>query len=177
MPALLEYERALLLDPGLRAARNARSQLAATQGVPAPPRTWIDDVTAVAHPDLLFTLGGVVAWLGAFGLVAATQSRHRAGHTVLAGIALVLGGGAAAAGWLTDARLSVARPALVTGKDGVEVLSSPANNSNAIVQLPAGSPVRVISPRGAWTYVDLAGGARGWVQTARLTPVIPGETL
>jgi hypothetical protein len=37
--------------------------------------------------------------------------------------------------------------------------------------------VNVLSPRGSWAYVDLAGGAKGWVQTERLTPLVPGETL
>lgn len=175
--AMLAYQRALVLDPGLLAARNALSKLSAAKGVPQAPRTWLDDVTTVAHPDLLLTFGGLVAWLGLFGVFAAAASRHRAGYTALALLALVLGGGAAATGWLADARLSVVRPAIVSAAGGAEVLSSPANNSTVVVALPAGSPVGVVSPRGAWTYIDLAGGARGWVQTDRLTLVIPGESL
>lgn len=175
--AILSYERALLLDPGLRTARNALSKLAATQGVPAAPRSWQDDVTGVVHPELLLSLGGAIAWAGAFGFLFASQSRRRSGMMVMAGLAVLIGSAASAAGWMAEVRLSSVRPALVTAKAGAEVLSSPANNSNSILSVPAGTSLGVISPRGAWTYVDLNGGVRGWVQTDRLTPIIPGETL
>jgi hypothetical protein len=82
-----------------------------------------------------------------------------------------------ATGWMTDLRLLAGEPAVVTAKDGADVLTEPANNSSPILTLPAGSPVNILSPRGAWAYVDLAGGAKGWVQTERLTPLVPGETL
>ncbi len=175
--AILNYERALLLDPGLRDARNALSKLAAAQGVPAAPRTWREDVTGVVHPELLLTLGSTLAWVGAFGFLFASQSSRRIGLMTLAGLAVLAGSAAATAGWLAEARLAGVRPALVTAKEGAEVLSSPANNSSAILSVPAGTTLGVVSPRGAWSYVDLNGGVRGWVPTERLTPIIPGETL
>jgi uncharacterized protein YgiM (DUF1202 family) len=92
-----------------------------------------------------------------------------------AAVAVIFGGVAVAAGCLADPRLSPGRPAAVTAKDGAEVLTTPTNNSDAILSLPAGTPVEVLSPRGAWTYVDLAGGAKGWVPTERITPLVPGE--
>jgi tetratricopeptide (TPR) repeat protein len=176
--AALNYERALLLDPGLRPARNALGTLAASKSIPIPPHAWTDDVTAVVHPDMLVLLGTALFWAGAFGLLIAAQARRRRGvATTLAILALILGTAAQTAGWLSDGRLAAARPAVVTAKEGAEVLTAPANNSTPVVSLPPGTPVGVLSPRGAWTYIDVNGGARGWVQTERLTPVVPGETL
>ena len=72
--AVLNYERALLLDPGLRVARNALATLAAAKSIPLPPRTWIDDVNAVVHPDVLVVAGSLLFWAGAFGLLLASRS-------------------------------------------------------------------------------------------------------
>lgn len=176
--AALNYERALILDPGLKSAHNALAELAQVHHIPLPPHTWTDDITAVAHPDTLVATGAVLFWIGAFGLVAASRSgRRRAVGSAAAIVALVLGGAGVAAGCLADSRLASGQPAAVTAKGGVEVLTAPTNNSTAIISLPPGSPVRAISPRGAWTYVDLAGGAKGWVPTEQITPLVPGEKL
>ena len=176
--AALNYERALLLDPGLRPARNALAAMASSRSIPLPPHTWTNDVTAIIHPDMLVLLGTALFWAGAFGLLAAAQAGRRRGvATTLAILALIFGTAAQTAGWLGDPRLDRARPAVVTAKNGADVLTEPANNSTPVVSLPQGTPVGVLSPRGAWTYVDLNGGARGWVQTERLTPVVPGETF
>jgi len=176
--AALNYERAILLDPGLRPARNALAKLAASKGIPLPPHEWTDEVRAVVHPDTLVFIGFALVWGGAFGLLFATQAtRRRAAMNALSILALLFGGAALIAGWLSDARMMTTLPAMVTATDGADVLTEPANNAKSLITLPAGTPVDVISPRGAWAYVDLNGGAKGWVQTDRLTPLIPGETL
>ncbi len=174
--AALNYQRALLLDPGLKPARNAFALLAAAHHIPLPPRTWRDDLDAVAHPDTWVVLGAALAWIGAFGLLLALRLPKRGGVTALAVLAMVAGGAMLVAGGMGDNRMGAGRPAVVTAKEGAEVLAAPANNSDLVVALPAGTPVDVRSPRGAWAYVDVA-GAKGWVQTKRLTPMVPGEVF
>jgi tetratricopeptide (TPR) repeat protein len=174
--AALNYQRALLLDPSLAPARNQLGKLAAAHEIPLRPRDWTDDITAVVNPETLVVLGSTLAWAGAFALIFASQAkRRRALWNTLAAIAFLVGVGGLVVGGLSDARLAAARPAMVTAKDGAEVLTAPANNSDVVASLPAGAPVGVVSPRGAWAYVDLAGGAKGWVQSDRLTPIVPGE--
>ncbi|HEY8901131.1 MAG TPA: SH3 domain-containing protein [Chthoniobacterales bacterium] len=175
--AALNYQRALLLDPGLKPARNSLALLAAAHNVKLPAPSWLSVVSAVAHPDAWIVAGVVAVWLGAFGLLAAFRFPKRTGKIALAVLAIVAGGAAVSVGWLSDVRLGATRPAIVTAKDGAEVLSAPANNSSVVATLPAGSPVGVRSPRGAWAYVDLADGAKGWVQTERLAPIVPGEVF
>jgi hypothetical protein len=176
--AAFDYERALWLDPGLKPAANAFAKLAAAQKIPLPPHTWRDDVRAVAHPETVLVLGSTFIWVGAFGLLFAAQvQRRRGAWSALAMFAVLAGVALTATGWLTDARLFTGRPAMVSAKDGADVLTEPANNSSSIFSLPAGSPVSVLSPRGSWAYVGLAGGAKGWVPTDKLIPLVPGETL
>jgi hypothetical protein len=176
--AALNYERAVLLDPGLRPARNALAKLAASKSIPLPPHEWTDEVRAVVHPDTLVMIGFVLVWGGAFGLLFATQAtRRRAAMNALSALALLAGAAAVVSGWVSDARMMTSRPAMVSSKDGADVLTAPANNASAVISLPAGTPVDVLSPRGTWAYIDINGGAKGWVQTDRLTPLIPGETF
>lgn len=176
--AILNYQRALLLDPGLAAARNQLAELAAKQGVPLPPRQWADDVVAVAHPDTLVALGSTISWVAMFALLFLVLGRRRPGWMTAVSVLLLAAGSLLfGLGWAADPRMAGASIAVVTAKDGAEVLTQPASNSDRIAELVPGTPVGVLSPRGGWTYVDLAKGARGWVQTSRLTPVVPGETL
>jgi hypothetical protein len=176
--AALNYERALLLDPGLRTAQNAMAKLATSKNISLPAHSWIDEVRAVIHPDTLAIIGFVLVWGGAFGLLFATQApRRRAAMNALSALALLLGAAATIAGWLSDARMMTSLPATVTSKDGAALLPEPTNNSKALLSLPAGTPVDVLSPRGTWAYIGLADGAKGWVQTERLTPLVPGESL
>jgi Tfp pilus assembly protein PilF len=176
--AVVNYERALLLDPGLSAAKNSLAELAAEKGIQLPPRRWTDDVVAIAHPDTLVALGSTISWVAMFALLFLVLGPRRpVWMTAAAVCSLALGSMLFALGWVADPRLAEASLAVVTSENGADVLTQPAGNSDRIAELPPGTPVGVLSPRGAWTYVDLARGARGWVQTSRLTPVVPGETL
>lgn len=176
--AILNYQRALLLDPGLSTARNALAKLTAPKGIPLPPGTWVNDVNAVAHPDTRVIVGAILIWAAIFGLMLALNvPKRRVAVNALAVLGLILGGAILTTGWLGDARMTKKEPALVISRDGAEVLASPSSNSTPVISLPQGTAVDVLSPRGAWSYVDLNGTVRGWVQTERLEPLVPGATL
>ncbi len=176
--AALAYRRALLLDPGMRSANNNLALLAADHAISMRPRSWLNDVTTVVHPGVLQGLGAALGWAGFIALVPIVIGNRR--HSVwLAGAiaALVIGSVAFAMGMVADPRIADANLAMVTSEGGAEALASPAKNSAAVDKLAAGAAVGVLSPRGAWTYVEVASGTRGWVPTADLTMVVPGETL
>ncbi len=173
--ASLNYERALLLDPGLREARNNRALLAAARNIPQPPHRWQDDVARLVHPETLAIAGTVLGWLGLFGIgFVIFSTRRQNAATGISVAAFVLGTALFAIGWMADPRNADADVAIVTSKDGVDLLSAPAKNSTPLATLPAGSPLGVLSPQGAWTYCALASGAKGWVRTDSITPVVPG---
>jgi tetratricopeptide (TPR) repeat protein len=176
--AVLNYRRALVLDPGLRPANNNLALLAADQGISMRPRTWLNDVTKIVHPGWLQGLGATLGWVGLAGLaVAFFGPKRRRGLLGGAIATAAVGGGLFAMGMVADPRVADANLAVVTRVGGTNALAGPAKNSSAVDKLAAGAAVGVLSPRGAWTYVELADGARGWVPTEALTMVVPGETL
>ncbi len=175
--AALNYRRALVLDPGLRSANNNLALLAAGQGITMRPRTWLNDVTTVVHPGWLQGLGATLGWVGLAGLAVVIfgPGRRRALLAGAIGVSLV-GGGLFAMGVVADPRVADANLAMVTRIGGADALAGPAKNSSVVDKLAAGEAVGLLSPRGAWSYVELADGARGWVPTEALTMVMPGET-
>lgn len=174
--AALNYQRALMLDPGLRVAQNQFSTFAATHGIGLRPRSWQDDVVAVVHPETLIFAGSVLGWIGAIGLgwiiFAGKQPRLR---VVLAVFALLAGSILFAMGWVADPRIADANLSIISAGGEVPVLAGPASNSTLVVNLKQGSAVGVLSPRGAWTYIITPGGAKGWVESDRLIAVIPSD--
>ncbi len=176
--AIGDLQRALLLDPGLSPARDALARVATAHGVSLPPPAWSSVVNAFSHPDTRVVAGAVLAWLGVLGfLSAARMPRRRLAANGLAALAVAAGAAGLISGWLGDPRMTNKAPALVTARDGAELLTAPSNNSTPVTALPPGAMVDVLSPRGAWSYVELHGSVRGWVQTERLEPLIPGARL
>lgn len=175
--ASLNYQRALILDPGLRPAHNNLALLAAERSIDERPRTWVNDVTAWVHPGTLMNLGSFLGWIGCVGLVIGIFTSGRRGLMIVSVVVLVFSTVLFAVGWVGDPRIADANLAVVTESEGVKALAAPASNSSPVDDLPGGSSVGVLSPRGAWTYVEVSDGARGWVPTNSLTMVIPGKTL
>ncbi len=167
--AILNYQRALLLDPS---HAEAAANLAFLRGKTLPPSArggfagWLD----VDRWTWLAAAGGWLAILG-FGL---TVFLRRLRWSSLA-VGLT---GAAACGvsvWalvVLDGGTKNPGRAVVLADD-TRALYSPADNSKAVLTLPAGSEVRVLSEQGAWDYVELGDGARGWVSAARIEKVLP----
>ena len=56
---------------------------------------------------------------------------------------------------------------------GAPALYAPADNAKTIVRVPVGGEVRVLSAQGAWMYVQLADGARGWMSAEKIARVNP----
>ncbi len=176
--ASVNYRRALVLDPGLRSANNNLALLAADQGISMRPRKWLNDVTMVVHPGWLQGLGAALGWVGVAGLaVVIFGPKRRSGLLVGAIAAAMAGGGLFAMGVVADPRVADANLAVVTQVGGVDALAGPAKNSSVVDKLAAGAAVGVLSPRGAWTYVEVAAGARGWVASDALTMVVPEKGL
>lgn len=174
--AALNYQRALMLDPGLRVAQNKFSAFAAKNNIGMRPRSWQDDVVSFIHPETLLIIGMSVGWIGAIWLgwmiFAGFRSRW---HIALAVFVLLLGSALFSMGYVSDPRVADANLSLISAGAAVKVLSGPTTNSDVIVELNPGSAVGVISPRGSWTFIMTPGGAKGWVASDRLVSVIPSE--
>ncbi len=175
--AILNYQRALLLEPG---HAEASANLAFVRGRPAtdgghPPGTLATVRDALAGPgvDFYCWLAAGAGWLAALGLLAACfRPRRRAAGVAFAAagvLGVVLCAGVVS--WL-DGGLKSPRRAVIIA-DGAPALYSPADNAKTIVRLPVGSEVRVLSAQGAWMYVQLGDGARGWLASDKVARVNP----
>ena len=137
---------------------------------PGPTAAWR---AALAGPgvDAYCWRAAGAGWLGLIGLgLAMLRPRAR-----VPGVALAAAGAAGCvvlAGiidWL-DGGLKSPRRAVVLA-DGTAALYAPADNAKAIVRLPVGGEVHILSEQGAWDYVRLADGTRGWMPSDRLARV------
>ena len=167
--AILNYQRALLLEP-----RHAEAavNLAYVRGrVPASAAEegfagWLD-VDAWTWT----AAGG--GWLVVVALVAAVWRRRARWLSLLLGLIGIAVG--AAGGWalyrLDGGAKNPTRAVVLL--DETRALYSPADNSKVAAILPAGGEVRVLSEQGAWNYVQLGDGSRGWVVANRVEKVVP----
>lgn len=175
--AVLNYERAIGLDPGFDAARR---NLAFAVGktvhqLPRPPdfamegreMSWISGV-----PQRYFRLGLAGFWWLLWGILVAVQRRALpANPKAVAAVwgMLVL----CAAAWA----LPIAHPraAVVTVQETAMRYGPDPRDAVRFV-LATGDRVAVDSARGAWVRVETAPGDRGWVERDSLTDVGPPFT-
>lgn len=170
--ALLNIRRALVLNPGMPAARAARQELDRALGLPAPRPGWRDFLAThiPLRPALwLFT---AAAWAGLFAFLL-LFSRKRWGLLVLAALIVAGGGVGAAAFALADPRFSERDLAMVVSPDGVALRSAPADQSEALASAAPGALLRMLSRRGDWVYGESSDGQKGWVLNSQLEALIP----
>lgn len=174
VPAAISYRRALALDPGNSAARSSLEHVMQKLGVPAPGLGAAEVVGQYISFDLLVLIGSLTFWAGIIMVFFAIFSaQKRTGLTVAGVIVSMIGATAVAISWAGDSRIALAQTSIVVG-DAVDARKAPVDNSQKLVDLPKGTPVRVISARDDWSLVRLPIGVDGWVRSAALEPVFPG---
>jgi tetratricopeptide (TPR) repeat protein len=158
--AILNYKRALALDPRhAEASANmavVRDEARALELQQSRPERFLRFATINEH-----TVAAAIAfWIGAFSIAILIYARRRPGGLVALSIlslsifVLLV----AAIGWLE----SGSARAVVTG-NGVEARVATADTANAVLALPPGSEVNIVSQRGDWIYATLPNNLRGWV--------------
>lgn len=172
--AILNYERALAIDPGhVEAAANltlARNQT----GAKLRTKHWADYLIPGTNPAPFAILAAVGGWLVVFAgtFVFLLRTKQGAAWTLAgcAGAVLAIYGGLAV--W----RLSSERAlGIVTAKDATARLA-PAESAGIAGTLPAGSQVQVLSERGGWIYCVLPDSGRGWFSTQAVEPLKPRKS-
>lgn len=166
--AILNYQRALLLEPH---HTEAAANLAFVRG--RTPATNDDGFAGWLDADAWTVVATVGGWLAVVGLgVAVRRWRSRWLASAVGFLGLIVG---ATAGWalqrLDGGAKNPARAVVLV--DETRALYSPADNSKAVLVLPAGGEVLVLSEQGAWDYVQLGDGSRGWVAADRVEKVVP----
>lgn len=168
--AVLNYERARLLEPNdpdidanLRHVREA-------VGLPPESRSRFERMAGIASPRIL-------AWAAVLGLLIAgasmlarwlyPQHRHKLAAATLLGISLVgvtIANGVALWPIMHEA-------VVVTQTAPVRV--SPVPIEEPLFVLPEASIVRVMGEHDAFVLVRTEAGRTGWAQRANLAPILP----
>ena len=161
--AILNYERALALDPrhpeataNLRLARDEARALELR-------KDWVEQYAAMGAAMHYSIVAAAAFWFVLFAVTGLFFSRRRpAGHTVLiAGAALICALSIFALYTLENGAHGRAL-AIVTGKD-IEARLATADNASSILALPAGSEIKILSERGDWIYAALPNDQQGWI--------------
>ena len=161
--AILNYERALALDPrhpeaeaNLRIARDEARAL-----------EFRKDATerALAFATLTqYSIAAAIAfWLSMFFATRLVFARQRPGGlTGLLIISMAIFAGSVFALYSVENGDSGKALAIVTGQN-VEARLATADNANSVLALPPGSEVKILSTRGDWVYAALPNDQRGWI--------------
>jgi hypothetical protein len=168
--AVLNYERARLLEPNDPDIDANLSHVREAAGLPPQFRSRLERVTGFASPRIL-------AWVGIFGLLSAGVSvlmrrlypRHRRKLLVaaLVGISLLgatIGNGVALWPIMHEA-------VVITQTAPVRV--SPVPIEEPVFELPEATIVRMIEEHDGFVLIRTQAGRTGWAQRANVAPVVP----
>jgi hypothetical protein len=160
--AILNYERALALDPhhpeALANLRIARDEARALELIPTKVQRWLGYATSNQYA----IAAAFAFWICAFSIVALIFGRRRGrGLIALSILSLSIFAITIFAVW-TLSRGKDAGLAVVTAENADARLAT-ADNANRVLTLPAGSEIQILSQRGDWIYAALPNNLRGWM--------------
>lgn len=161
--AILNYERALALEQHHpEAAANlqiARDEVHALELQPSWPERYLQ----FASVNQYSIAAAVAFWVAALCLAALIFTPRRSAAMIsLLLVMVVVFAGAMFATWQLERGGKGRALAIVTGKD-VQARLATADTSNAVLALPPGSEIKVLSTRGDWIYAALPNNLRGWI--------------
>lgn len=155
--AILNYRRALLLDPS---HAEAASNLAFIRG---------GEIPASADSAAWTWAAAAGGWVAVAALVFGR--RRPLGWTLGAVGALTCAGGLAAIVYGTDDAANATTAVVL--EDKTRTFYAPADSAAVVTTLPAGHEVRILADRGAWLYTRLPDGTRAWAPAAGVERLIP----
>jgi tetratricopeptide (TPR) repeat protein len=161
--AILNYERALALErhhPEATAnLQIARDESHALELQRSQPERYLQ----FASVNQYSIAAAVAFWVAASCLAALIfMPRRSTAMMSLLLVMLLLFAGAMFAIWQLERGSRGSGLAIVTGKD-VQARLATADTANAVLALPPGSEIKVLSTRGDWIYAALPNNLRGWI--------------
>jgi hypothetical protein len=173
---VLWFNRALLLNPRHRESQQNLRYLKRREGVFVFDDSTYDDYARALRPASWKVAVWSCFWALVLGLVVLFSLRPKVVWPWIAAVSLAfLGLIATGIGSLVRARQVPASELSVVMKEDLSVLNAPADTADTLIAINAGSLVRLVEQRGAWSYVELPGssGTRGWMKTATLEKLWP----
>lgn len=170
--AVVNYERALLLQPNFDEARaNLRFVQEHLPSPPSPARWWNQLPKFGADASIIAFIACI--WLFLICLVARWVRVFRTQNlwtfaAILAGLGAVLMGSSY---WFRDAALASPDRGIVLANS--QLRSSFSNNSPVLSSVPLGSSLQIVSENAGWANCLLADGTQGWIPADQIERVIP----
>ena len=161
--AILNYERALALDRHHPEA-TANLQIARDEAHALElPSSWPERYLQFTTVNQYSIAADVAFWFAIFGMATLIFARRRSTTMIALSIGCLLVFGVAICSVYTLERGSSGSTlGIVTGKD-VQARLATADTANAVLALPPGSEIKVLSTRGDWIYAALPNNLRGWI--------------
>src|SRR5260370_40608506 len=152
--AILNYERALALDPHHpEAEANLRIARDEARALELVPNRW-ERIFAFADENQYALVASTSCWIGIFSVAAWVLGRGRGrGAVALSILSLSIFAIAVGASYELGRGKNGRGLAIVTG-DKVEARLATADNANRVLTLPAGSEIKIVSQRGDWLYAE-----------------------
>ena len=161
--AILNYERALALDPRHPEAE-ANLRLAQDEARALELRkTWIERYAGMATINQYSIAAMAGLWVTIFLCLHWYFDRRRSwGRRALIGLCVLICAVSMFGIFTLENGVRGDALAIVTGKE-TEARLATADNAKSILLLPPGSEIKVLSERGDWIYVALPNEQRGWI--------------
>ena len=162
--AILNYERALALDPrhpeadaNLRLARDEARALEL-------PKNWMERYASTATVKQWSLAAAAGFWIALFMVVQLARKRSAAG-IALAALGVMICALSVFAITILENGPNGRALAIVTGKN-VTARIATADSAQTVLALPAGSEIKLLSERGDWVYALLPNDQHGWIPSS-----------
>jgi tetratricopeptide (TPR) repeat protein len=169
--AILNYERALLLEPGLDEAES--NLLAVRKIVGNDDQPTLRDQIGV-YADYFPLIGSIAFWIFAFSLFP-LWLKHGRSMALWRRLSIVAGCiffcCAAISVWIGLGARDANRALVVDS--AADLKYGPAVSARSVESLQIGEQVQLISERGDWTFCRAGTGNLGWILTRKTERVIP----
>ena len=172
--AMLDYERALALDPAHPEARANLAVLQKQTGARKRAAAWEDAVFVAKSVNAWTIVAAAAAWLAIFSLalIGTSKRSEKFGLWLTTAAAVLVCAYAAGVLWWRGQERAMA----IVVAQQTEARLAPADSAGLAEALPAGSRVQVLSERGEWIYCVLPGAGRGWIPQQAVERVRLGGT-
>ena len=164
--AILNYERALALDPRQPEA-DANLRLARDEARALEMRRDAVERYASMATVKQYTIAAAVAfWFALFMTVHLCFTRRRsAGRIALIVLSVLVIGVSGFGIYILENGVRGDALAVITAKE-VDARLATADTAKSVLILPAGSEIKILSERGDWIYAALPNDQRGWIPSS-----------
>jgi tetratricopeptide (TPR) repeat protein len=169
--AILNYERALILNPGLEEAKaNLQTALKMVGNDDRP--TFRERIGLFA--DYFPLIASITFWISVFCLIPGSRKRGRFTtfwRSVCFATAIICIVSAGVSIWIGAGSKDPNRALVVESASDLKY--GPAVTARPVESLQIGQPVQLISERGDWTFCRSSTDNLGWILTRKAERVVP----